>query len=701
VSADRPVYDLLPAIHRLRDAERGLPLSALLDVVEDELARLTGDIDGLYDDWFIETCADWVVPYLGDLLGVRGLRTAPGAAGLRALVANTIRYRRRKGTPGVIEQVARDVTGWPARVVEYYRLLGATQHLDHVRPGAAGTADLRDANGLAQVGTAFDPTARTADVRHIDLGRGRYNIPDIGVHLWRLAAYPVERAWARKVGAGWTFDPAGRDLQLFHRARTEPGDVTHLAEEVDVPGPLRRRALARDLARDPAAGSPGYLAEPAPALRIRLGDQVQPASRLVVRDLTDWAAPPDGPGTQRRIAVDPVLGRITMSRGQPTDDPAPDVRVDYAYGFPGDVGAGPHDRRATLAAALEIPSPPPVVGWSVRVAAAGAADPGRTVRTLGDALRLWDSRADLPPGQVGVIAVTDSATYTEDLAVRLRSGDRLILVAAAWPAPAPTQDVGRQQPPPGLDALATTARGLRPHLTGTIEVTAEADSELLLDGLSVEGGLAVLGGDLARLTVADCTLLAGADGTGGRIAVTGNPRLSVRLIRAVLAGADLAGTPALSLTDTLLYDQGRALDAAEARTEIEGCTVLGRVAVRILTVGNSILYGHVETRHVQQGCARFSYLPADSRVPRRYRCQPAGDGSGAPVVPTFTSTRPIDPGFGQLAVGCPAQITNGADDEGEMGVYHFLGQPVRLANLASQLEVYLRFGLEAGVFFAT
>ncbi len=691
MSADRPAYDLLPAIHRLRDAERGQPLGALLAVVEDELARLTGDIDGLYDDWFVETCADWVVPYLGDLLGVRGLRSAPGAAGLRALVANTIRYRRRKGTPGVIEQVARDVTGWPARVVEYYRLLGATQHLDHVRPDAARTADLRDANGLAQVGTPFDPTARTVEVRHIDTGRGRYNIPDIGVHLWRLAAYPVERAWARKVGGGWTFDPAGRDLQLFHRARTEPGDVTHLAEEAEVPGPLRRRALVRDL----ATGSPVYLAGPAPALRIRLGDQPQPVTRLVIRDLTDWAAPPDGPGRQRRIAVDPVLGRITMSRGQPTDDPEPDVRVDYAYGFPGDIGAGPHDRRATLAAALEIGTPPPVVGWSVQVAAAGAADPGRTVRTLGDALRLWDSRADLPPGQVGVIAVTDSATYTENLAVRLRSGDRLILVAAAWPAPDPAQ------PPPGVDALATTARGLRPHLTGTIRVTAEADSELLLDGFSVEGGLAVLGGDLARLTVADSTLLAGADGTGGRIDVTGNPRLRVRLIRAVLAGADLAGTPALSLTDTLLYDQGRALDAAEARTEIEGCTVLGTVAVRILTVGNSILYGHVETRHVQQGCARFSYLPADSRAPRRYRCQPAGDGPGASVVPAFTSMLPVDPGFGQLAVGCPVQITNGADDEGEMGAYHFLGQAVRLANLASQLEVYLRFGLEAGVFFAT
>jgi hypothetical protein len=36
-----------------------------------------------------------------------------------------------------------------------------------------------------------------------------------------------------------------------------------------------------------------------------------------------------------------------------------------------------------------------------------------------------------------------------------------------------------------------------------------------------------------------------------------------------------------------------------------------------------------------------------------------------------------------------------------MGAYHFLQQSLRLANLTSQLTAYMRFGLEAGVFFAT
>jgi hypothetical protein len=677
---ERPVYDLLPVIHRLRDTEQGLPLRALLEVTETELAQLRDDVDGLYDDWFVETCAEWVLPYIGDLLGVQGLRPVPGASGLRALVANTIRYRRRKGTPGVIEQVARDVTGWPARVVEYYRLLSLTQHLDHVRLGAARTADLRDADGLALTGTAFDETARTGEVRHIDIGRGRYNLPDVGVYLWRLAAYPVDRADARRIdtGPGWTFDPAGRDVPLFHQARTEPGDVSHLAEEVDVPAPLRRRALIRELTPPQHLV---FLAEPDPALQIWLdGQQVTP-DRLTCRDLSDWTPPDDGTS----VAVDPVLGRIALST-KPTQ-----VQVSYSYGYPGDIGAGPHDRRATLASALDLTDPAPDVDWSVRVAKYETPVPGRIVGTLSDALRLWNARADVTPGQTGVIAVADSATYTEDLDVQIPAGDRLVLVAADWPATDPSM------PAPGLDLLPQSARGLRPHLAGRIQVTGTggAGCGFVLDGMSVEGNLSVRPGDLGSLVLADSTL------TRGRVTVKHNRHLAVRVVRGVLAGLTLPGTPSLSLADTLLYDPARAVDAANARVDVQGCTLFGRLQARILTAGNSLFCAPADVRQVQDGCVRFSYLAPGSRTPRRYHCQPEDPAAADRVAPRFTSDQPAGPGFGQLAPSCPAEITTGADDEGEMGAYHFLQQSLRLANLASQLTAYLRFGLEAGVFFAT
>src|SRR5258705_184439 len=102
------LYNLLPAIYRLRDADQGYPLQALLRVIQEQVDVVREDIDQLYENWFIETCADWVVPYIGDLIGWRQVhdagepgdaRTAPGEARNKILIprrelANTIRSRR-------------------------------------------------------------------------------------------------------------------------------------------------------------------------------------------------------------------------------------------------------------------------------------------------------------------------------------------------------------------------------------------------------------------------------------------------------------------------------------------------------------------------------------------------------------------------------------------------------------------------------
>ena len=49
----------------------------------------------------------------------------------------------------------------------------------------------------------------------------------------------------------------------------------------------------------------------------------------------------------------------------------------------------------------------------------------------------------------------------------------------------------------------------------------------------------------------------------------------------------------------------------------------------------------------------------------------------------------------------PVEIRTGADDEAEMGAGHTLYQPQREINLRVRLDEYLRFGLEAGVFYVT
>ena len=63
------LYQLLPMLYRQRDELAGEPLRALLRVVAEQVNVVEEDIARLYENWFIETCQEWAVPYIGDLLG--------------------------------------------------------------------------------------------------------------------------------------------------------------------------------------------------------------------------------------------------------------------------------------------------------------------------------------------------------------------------------------------------------------------------------------------------------------------------------------------------------------------------------------------------------------------------------------------------------------------------------------------------------
>jgi len=162
------LYELLPAVFRVRDADNGEPLKALMQVIAGEASILQDKIRQLYDDEFIETCASWVIPYIGDLVGANSVyEIAAAASGRRAEVANTIGYRRRKGTLIALEQVCMDVSGMPALAVEFFRRVITTESMRHVRPHHSGQVDLRHGLRLEKISSAFDTLNRTVDVRRI------------------------------------------------------------------------------------------------------------------------------------------------------------------------------------------------------------------------------------------------------------------------------------------------------------------------------------------------------------------------------------------------------------------------------------------------------------------------------------------------------------------------------------------------------
>ncbi|MEP7270536.1 MAG: hypothetical protein ABI882_03490 [Acidobacteriota bacterium] len=676
------LFNLLPAVYRLRDAAKGDPLRAILDVIEREADRLENDISGLYDNWYIETCDEWVVPYIADLLGVRNLLPVSGGTfSQRSYVANTLGYRRRKGTAAVLEQLGRDVTGWPSKAVEFFERIATTQHLNHVRLSSPATTDIRSSLAMQSIDSPFEEATRTAEVRHIDNGRGRHNIPNLGIFLWRLQSYLLRDVTCSTLDAKrFTFDVLGRSVALFNVPASET-DITDVTGALNVPMPISRLAIHDDRPR--FYGS----ADEIRSLILRVGGVAQGVDDIVVCNLSDaaggkWAhEAPAG-----KVAIDPQLGRIAFSSA-----PAGKVQSSFAYGFGGDLGGGPYDRRGALAAAIAN------VTWQMGVLEDATPAQTQLVTTLTAAVKEWNKQ---PPGTRGLIVVMDNATYAENLTtiatrIRIPQGSQLTIAAAGWPEE--TRD----------DPLQPTARiighlspdGLRAHLKGKIEVlgTAPAGSpspgKLIINGALIEGSLSVVEGNLGGLEMTHCTLVPETT----TFLCKPNPELRIDLRRSITGEVKLAeGARAIALEDCLVAG------AVEGRqVSIEASTVLGKTSAEELTASNSILVGKVTVERRQVGCVRFSYLPFNSEVPRRFHCQPKDVESSARLAPQFASTDYSHPAYGQLAKTCAVEIANGADDEGEMGVWHFLHAPQRLRNLELALDEYLRFGLEAGVLRAS
>ena len=127
--ADR-LWRLLPGVYRAQDSDTpGVhgPLQELIARIGTQAAVVRRSIDRLWANQSIETCDDWVIPYIGDLLDVN-LVNGLDARGQRLDVAKTIHYRRRKGTLAILAEIAREVTGWDAHVVEAFRRLSRTRH---------------------------------------------------------------------------------------------------------------------------------------------------------------------------------------------------------------------------------------------------------------------------------------------------------------------------------------------------------------------------------------------------------------------------------------------------------------------------------------------------------------------------------------------------------------------------------------------
>jgi hypothetical protein len=726
LNADQ-LFALLPAVYRTRDAANGDPLQALFAVLAAQSGVVEENIQQLYDDQFIETCSQWVIPYIGDLIGYNSIyEVASSNFDSRAEVANTMGYRRRKGTLLALEQLALDVSGRPAVAVEEFRRLITTESMRLLRPHNGATVDLRKMSALDKLGTAFDKEQRTIDVRRIaprlrlaadpdatplDIslhGPGRFNIPDIAIHLWRLRSWPVTDAPALAIGGGrYMFSSLGHNIALFSQPPAR-SSFSSLTARVDVPQPIDRLEFAKSLqtCHDPSAKGPTFYG-PSASVQLFADNTPIDCALICCANLSDrsdgsWCTVPPG-----QIAIDPELGRIQFA----ADIALPQsLRVNYSYGFPAEIAGGPYDRSTYLS----LLNPPTANFFAI----VGSAD----FPTLEAAILSWNQ---MSPGASGIIVLPNFERMEIDLtgpnAIRLPA-ESTLSIASGQPILA-----GGPRDVVWSDSCVT--------LVGNIEVNGVAGAplpngeippagQLLISGVWIAGQLLV-SGETATVQISDSTLVPGVALTRcGDPVSPGEPSIVVDASEAALSltrtisgpiAAAVGGTTRIcsSIVDATspccVAYAASDLASAGADLHVEDSTIIGKVHARTLPLASNTIFlarsprrdpwpAAVWISRKQTGCVRFCFLPFNSLTPRRYRCLPPDAATESALQPAFVALRYGRPAYCLLSGDVPLAIWQGADNGSQIGVYYQIQETEAIRNVQLRAPENLPVCLESGIF---
>ncbi len=716
------LWNLLPAVYRALDTDNfnsNGPLREMVNRIGVQAAILRRSIDRMWEDQSIETCDDWIVPYIGDLVATN-LVANLNARAQRLDVANTIDYRRRKGTLGLLEELSFNMTGWNAKVIEFFRRLGRTRHgLDpqigqslaagddiavlQVAEGLVGsltqtpiggTANLRNVYGSSQVGTAFDEFFHTADFRFGQGMVGWHNIPRLGVFLWRLKSYGVAQTTPVAVAGcpNWfTFDPTGRDLQLFAAARESDqfGNSWVSPAEEQLPGPINQTLYHANTSAAPT----------------------DVAVELYPNSLAVWSSPVPGsdsayvPDTE--LTVRPERGRFMWGGSSPPDSPPIGLWTTYHYGFSSEIGAGPYDRRL-VRQTLANPAPQTSVsGGSDALTAAGAITPA------------------------GTLTISDSLTYNGAAMVSVTAGAAVTICAA-----------NEQRPVVRLSANPSGA-------ASTWVITGAQGSSLVLDGLFISGGDVVISGAFASVTITCCTLDPGSAAAPGvssppgdyAWSADGRPLSPTRLwidasvetltidysITGPIQTRDGGKIQTLCIGNSILQAiPGSAADGSQSPLSppespanaallladgdvcLSRCTVLGQVIVHRLNASECILEDLAAVDDTQHGCVRFTAWAQGSILPSQY------ESVQIPAqAEIFTSTDFGQPGYCQLLAtadleivpdpNAPTQntISAGSQDGSEMGAFAQEQNPTKERGLLIKFQEYMPAGLVPVIVYVT
>ncbi len=334
------LYGLVPEFLKARDHDARLAqppqpeeLRALIEILAAPLAAVRQSIEELYADLFADTASEEALPLLADSIAL-DLVFRDAGANRRDLMAAMTR-RQRKGTPEMLEEMARTLFGGLVTAQEGWKQAQIAQDLNILRLERTAP-DLRRASSAERASGPLASFARAADARPIGARTGQVHPRHMTYWVFPSRFFPLTRADPFRLPNGpadlrFAFDAANAWRPLRVRAvgfDDKPGTDRvpegHFAEDpgrwfaregrfaVRIAG-LPAAAIAQPMARD-ASRIPAHLAilDGTPTLEVMSFDGRRTSGAVEIALM----AAPIIPATQLPDTVAAVL------RGALTVDPS-------------------------------------------------------------------------------------------------------------------------------------------------------------------------------------------------------------------------------------------------------------------------------------------------------------------------------------------------------------------------------------------
>ncbi len=664
------LYNLLPSVYRRKDAKEGFPLKAFFSVLSDEMELVEADIENLYNNMFVETCDEWALPYIGGLLGITDLIDEKNMiTSQRRRIANAMKYRRSKGVAAILENVARDVTGWEARAVEYFGFVSMTETVMNPSGEKGRILDLRNRCAMEQLYTPFSFMSHMADMRRIGAKKrgkrkrsGKIDTKNIGLFLWRIRSYASGDCEACKKGDGlFTFDAAGLDRKLFNKPLAE-SDLTTISAPENLPIPMGRNLLSRSL-EDYKNENAITAAEHRPengrfygserGLNIKMSGSLISPMHIISADLSEWKKPASFKFQKH------VLKGLKSYMDEFSLIPLKELSGKSFYNEEEFIAAV--KKRINIDENIEK-----VISDLARIDAAIDVELGRIAfpetREFSEEEKVlvnyhygfagdigggtYDRTFDISgadecdkvfkvsgSGKAGHFSSLDDAVKEWSIFFSDRNAAKACIKILD------NRVYGLKEPvniPDGAKLSIEAGDGLRPIISLSqneliINGPEKGSAEIYINGIWINKPLKLNGA--LNLDIRHSTIMSSGQERllSGIIEGENAKGLKIYIDKSIISQIRISGGKIISLTvENSIIDGGSGKNAISGNTPdewgpfsiINRSTILGRVKLRELAASEVIFTEKIEVERIQTGYARFSYIPQNSRTPLIYRCQP-------------------------------------------------------------------------------